>query len=173
MSDKTPKLNTEVKTWRYDFPNINKSSWAIFVFCQDGYFSAITDWGNFSYFWRAHEKADFREFLSKAGTDYMAEKLTNGAMEFSEEKTIASMRELFKELVDQGEMSASKCRRLNAELDDVPFSSHEEFSDWCDEHDLQAHDYARMDHVSEYYHLKEHVLPRLKEFLKQEMAEGR
>jgi len=43
--------------------------WAIFVVGSDGFFSAVSDYGNYSYLWRDHACDDFREFLLRAKRD--------------------------------------------------------------------------------------------------------
>jgi hypothetical protein len=61
---------------RYALPSINGEGWAIVVIGSDGYFSAVSDWGNYAYIWGAHGCADFREFLlGREGSDYIVSKL--------------------------------------------------------------------------------------------------
>ena len=37
---------------RYNIPSINGEGWAVVVLdLKDGYFSTVSDWGNYSYMW--------------------------------------------------------------------------------------------------------------------------
>lgn len=47
------------------------------VLTSDGMFSAVTDYGNFGYAWRAYGD-DFGKFLSTVGVDYFATKIATG-----------------------------------------------------------------------------------------------
>ena len=51
-----------MKIWRYNLPDVNRSGWAIVVMCEDGYFSAVSDYGDYAYKW-TKENGDFREFI--------------------------------------------------------------------------------------------------------------
>ena len=63
--------------WRYTIPSVNNEGWAIFVIGSDGYFSAVSDYGNYAHIWRCIGCKDFREFLLNAERDcsYFAAKL--------------------------------------------------------------------------------------------------
>ena len=78
MTEKTAPKAPEL--WRYRIPNIDGEGWAIFVIGSDGYFSSVSDWGNYAFIWRDHGCKDFREFLLLAEKDwqYFSEKLAHG-----------------------------------------------------------------------------------------------
>ena len=48
------------------------------VLTSDGMFSAVTDWGNFSYAWRSFGEEDFRIFLLKTSIEYFGGKMYHG-----------------------------------------------------------------------------------------------
>jgi hypothetical protein len=48
------------------------------VITSDGMFSAVTDYGNFSFAWRSTGEDDFREFLVDLGVDYFSRKMAMG-----------------------------------------------------------------------------------------------
>lgn len=75
---------TSVKLWRYVLPSVRGEGWAVFVLGSDGFFSAVSDFGNYAYLWRAHGCADFRQFLLGAARDwsYFANKLSEGEREY-------------------------------------------------------------------------------------------
>lgn len=48
------------------------------VLTSDGMFAAVTDWGNFSFAWRAIGDEIFEEFLLRLRVDYFANKMVQG-----------------------------------------------------------------------------------------------
>lgn len=48
------------------------------VLTNDGMFASVTDWGNFSYSWRAFGKEDFRKFICDLNIGYFSTKLATG-----------------------------------------------------------------------------------------------
>jgi hypothetical protein len=49
------------------------------VLTSDGMFAAVTDWGNFSYAWRAYGKDDsFQDFILSLNVEYFADKMEEG-----------------------------------------------------------------------------------------------
>lgn len=63
--------------WQYDFPSVNGEAWGTFILRSDGYFSAVTDFGNYAHRWYHHGRDDFREFVLGVGPDYVVSKLTS------------------------------------------------------------------------------------------------
>ena len=60
---------------RYTLPNVKGEGWAIIVIDTEvGFFSTVSDWGNWAYRW-THPGEDFRRFLSNLEPDYLAGKL--------------------------------------------------------------------------------------------------
>ncbi len=45
------------------------------VITDDGMFSAVSDWGNFSFIWGAFGTGSFKDFLISIGIDYFASKM--------------------------------------------------------------------------------------------------
>ena len=65
----------DVVFWRYDLPSVNREGWAVVVMCSDGYFSTVSDWGNYAYWWSGHGTRDFRAFVADCDGDYIRCKL--------------------------------------------------------------------------------------------------
>lgn len=66
--------------WQYDLPSEEGSGWGTFLLRSDGYFSCVTDYGNYAFRWLHHGEADFRLFWLKNRwdwPDYTVSKLTN------------------------------------------------------------------------------------------------
>ena len=102
----TPQL------WRYSIPSEKGEGWAVFVIGSDGYFSACSDYGNYAFWWSHHGSNDFRSFLlrAKESPDYFESKLSNGASEFSPEKTEARIKELILERRRSGWLDKDEAR---------------------------------------------------------------
>lgn len=79
-----PKL--ECLTWQkhrlhtYRLDSVKGEGWAWIVVSSTGYFSAVSDLGNYAFFWTHHGCQDFRQFLYNAhkSWDYFASKLSYG-----------------------------------------------------------------------------------------------
>jgi hypothetical protein len=48
------------------------------VLTSDGMFAAVSDWGNFSYAWRAYGDRTFKEFILSLNVDYFESKISSG-----------------------------------------------------------------------------------------------
>ncbi len=57
------------------------------VITNDGMFSAVTDYGNFGFAWRAYGE-DFKEFLISIKVPYFADKMSSGMSYISHGKKI-------------------------------------------------------------------------------------
>lgn len=62
---------------RYLLPSIKGEGWALFVLGSDGFFSVVSDRGNYAHYWPGHGCKDFREFFLKVESewDYFVKKL--------------------------------------------------------------------------------------------------
>ncbi len=63
---------------RYVVPGNDGDQGGTFVIGSDGYFSCITDWGNYVYFWNNFGDRDFRDFLCSLSADYVMGKFGSG-----------------------------------------------------------------------------------------------
>lgn len=64
----------EIQTYNYTLKTDNGGWLGQIVLTSDGLFSAVTDWGNFSYAWRSFGDT-FKSFLSQLNVAYFAEKM--------------------------------------------------------------------------------------------------
>ena len=67
-----------VKIWRYRIPSDeHREGWGLLILDSTGFFSAVSDYGNYAYWWNAHGRNDFREFVIglEGSWDYAATKL--------------------------------------------------------------------------------------------------
>lgn len=75
--DETHPMST-TQLHRYDLPRDERGSWAIVVLGSDGFFSAVSDYGNYAYLWSNIGTKDAREFFIDAHErwTYFANKLS-------------------------------------------------------------------------------------------------
>jgi len=124
----------DVKLWRYSLPSIKGSGWAIFVLGSDGYFSSISDFGNYAYLWAHHGKKDFREFLLDVENhwDYFVNKLSPGR-EYDGEATKKAIHTRLHEMMENGEITIAEVEE-EAELLELEYDiedSVEAFHQWA------------------------------------------
>ena len=120
---------SEVRLWRFHLPSgkgegLERFEWGTFVIGSDGYFSCVTDWGNYAFRWGSMG-SDVRHFLQGAveDPDYFIKKLSSD--EYDGEETAKAILEMAKE----DGFSAADLRTLKNEMPDVEHSS-EGFSVW-------------------------------------------
>lgn len=71
-------MSDPIKMWRYRIPGEpGNDNGGVVILDSTGYFSAITDYGNYAFYWSAHGMADFRQFVIgiEESWDYVAGKL--------------------------------------------------------------------------------------------------
>lgn len=86
-------MNKPVVLRRYAFPSRKGEGWAIVVLGSDGYFSTVSDYGNYAFIWSHTGYADFREFVIRIANDtgYVCSKISS--QHFSPEKSKQLIRE--------------------------------------------------------------------------------
>lgn len=132
-----------MKTWRYYILPKNGEGWAQIVLREDGFFAAVTDFGNYAYQWTHFGCRDFREFFLDVEDewDYFVKKL-------HPETTVddtASFTRLKKALFEQrreGSLTAEQAREAYDGL--RLYSDWEEYlqSTTCAEHFEEPWDYT-------------------------------
>lgn len=176
----------EARVWQYRL-RTERGSWlADILIREDGFFSTVSDWGNYAYWWRGFGEGDFRRFLITLNGEYVAEKLESGHSYYNPEKTLRRVKERLLRERREGGLAKEEARRewtLLASLLGAGFTltkpefrratemSEFAFGKWCEETAL--HDAA----ASAFYGASrwvqgfvEHVLPRFQEALRAELA---
>lgn len=99
-----------MKIWRYDLPNVDRCGWAIVVICEDGYFSAVTDYGNYAYKWSSFGDC-FRTFLVglENGQRYISGKISR--KEYNGEATCKDIKECILEMRRNGSFTEEEARK--------------------------------------------------------------
>lgn len=80
------EIRVDCMTWQphplhyYRLDSVKGEGWAHIVVSSTGYFSAVSDFGNYAFFWSHHGCKDFRQFIYNAhkSWDYFASKLSYG-----------------------------------------------------------------------------------------------
>ncbi len=148
------------------------SGWGTFVIGSDGYFSAVTDYGNYAFAWRNTGRPDFRMFLTEIGPDYLASKIRPGPMEFDGEATTKAIREYIIEVRRDGNITAELARE---EWNHAGWMVHEnDFRDWMEATTFQdAHEFSCERQPADVSAFCKRLFPRFKEVLLAELASER
>lgn len=90
---------------RYDIKSTaDRCWWAIVIIDTSiGYFSTVSDWGNYAYLWSA-PGCEFRKFITQLNPDYFWGKITHGreAHVFDEEATEKNIKTRLWEMMGEG-----------------------------------------------------------------------
>ena len=108
------------KIWDYFIPSDKHGNWGKFIIDSTGYFSCVTDYGNYAFQWTAHGDDDFREFLVSLNTDYLLGKLSSGKTVFDERGTRQIIKERIVSMRKDGKygLDATEARYLYDKVDD-------------------------------------------------------
>jgi len=105
-------MTIPVKVWRYVIPSDeHREGWGVLILDSTGYFSAVSDYGNYAYLWNAHGTDDFRKFAIRLERDwdYAATKL--GGYDKNHRLDVEATAKQIKRAVLEGRRS----RRFSAE----------------------------------------------------------
>lgn len=168
-------MSNNVKLYRYVLRNEpgQGQGWAIVVLGSDGFFSSISDYGNYCNGWGHHGCADFREFVRDLGRkgegSYFMGKVGRKD-NLNLEATVARLREWLLEYRRDGRITAERyqhdARLLRAlegrDIDLAVYFNDREvyFDDYCGTYDYPCQ--LRM--------FADKVLPRLADLIDAELA---
>jgi hypothetical protein len=160
---------------RYNIPSINGEGWAVVVLdLKDGYFSTVSDWGNYSYMWtNIGTGLDFRQFLCSTAPESFWGKITQGreAWVWNIEATQKAMQLALDGMLVAGEVSTEvmgEARDLLSSVED--WSSLES---WTSDLELDYQDWVDapvFKREEQSWSFVEKVLPRLRVLMQEEMA---
>lgn len=122
-----------VKLRRYHLPSEKFEGWATIVIGDDGYFSAISDFGNYAFRWTHYGDQDFRQFLLRMheSWDYFCSKL--GSQEFDGPATKRAIEVYILEQRREQEYTKEEAADLWEDLHSGDFESETDFIDWSRE----------------------------------------
>jgi len=124
---------------RYSLKNEGHSGWAIILIDTDiGFFSTVSDYGNYAYLWSA-PGTEFRRFLLEVEPDYLLSKLLHGRADrlkiFDGD---ATKKEILKYIEENEQLGAREKNRQKYErekelLEERSFDHQSDFEAWQSE----------------------------------------
>lgn len=115
---------------RYFLPSLpSGEDWAVIVIGSDGFFSAVSDFGNYAFLWRDFGRDDFRKFLIGSTPNYIIGKLSPGK-EYDGEQTLQNIRRSILLNRRQALLERHAARRAWDDLEDYGFEHEFEFYRW-------------------------------------------
>jgi hypothetical protein len=163
---------------RYVLPSIKGEGWAVVVIGSDGYFSTVSDWGNYAFWWKHHGRDDFREFVIglAQSPDYFVGKVAPGKV-WDGEKTEASVKREICLMRRNRDVSREVSREAWNAIESRGVFTPMRFEDWRRSTELGGYDVVTEWPVYSYsgdaVAYAKHVLPRLAEALRAELAAER
>ena len=166
-----------MKTWNYKVPAESCQGWGKFSLDSSGYFSAVSDYGNYAFQWTSFgEGVDFREFLSSLDADYLMGKLGRRDW-YDGDATVLAIRkrvlELRRDRSITKDVAADVWAAIEDDLEgnpDSPESAHNfigKFDCMADEWEI-----CRYDFPPDLKAFAEKLMPRLHVLLKADMAKA-
>lgn len=130
------KTFSEPKLRWYYLPAVGAwgDGYAMIVLGDNGYFSAISDYGNYAYFWSHHGKKDFREFFSDRDEDwsYMLSKLCPKPWPYDGAESVKSIKERILSCRRERAWDAVRARTEWERITDCNVEESEfGFYEWC------------------------------------------
>jgi len=159
---------------RYNIPSINGEGWAVVVLdLKDGYFSTVSDWGNYSYMWTNIGPLDFRQFLCSTAPDSFWGKITQGreAWVWDVDATQKAIQLKLDAMLAAGKITTrliEEARDLSSTVEDW-----HSLTSWTEDLDLDYQDWVDIPvskREGQSWSFVEKVLPRLRLLLQEELA---
>ena len=172
----SPSAKSPVEHWRYALPSVNLEGWAIIFIDAHGAFSARSDWGDVGYVWGPSglPEGGFKRFLLTCGDDYLISKFGRGRRVYDPERSLRAVKEYIISNRREWGASQEECREeweLLKQHDDL--ETEHNFSMWWSETKLEeAGDLYRDKVEDRVTNFVKHVMPRLREVLRAELAQA-
>jgi len=165
-----------VTVWRYHLPSEKGEGWAIAFMDSIGCFSVLSDYGDYGYRWpergwSSPDERDFRQFFMRTDDEYVLRKIARSD-HYDGQATYKNIKRQILELRRSGSWNKDRAREewnLLQKYDRV--ECREMFAWWYDHTRIDgAHECAIHDFSPQAIGFKKHVLPRLREAIKTELA---
>lgn len=135
-------IELAVQLWRYYLPNENREGWAEIVIGSNGFFAAVSDYGDYAYAWRHHGCKDARQFFLRGARDwhYFATKLGGrDALVYDGEGTAKAIRKHILDARRSQEMSSEDARVEWDRVEECEVEdAYQGFIRWCERTDLDS-----------------------------------
>ena len=161
---------------RYDIRRYkHHQGWAVIIIDTSiGYFSTVSDWGNYSYVW-THPGGEFRRFLMEVEDDYFINKILHGRDDRQVYDADATKKAI-KDVLDEEEKSGD-WPHLQEELEHFAESgleTKEDFYAWYQDTKLDdAHELIRMQWNPQAVSFARYILPIFKGMLREDIVRER
>ncbi|PEW58499.1 hypothetical protein CN448_31425 [Bacillus cereus] len=160
---------------KYKIPSVNGEGWGVFLFDDTGIFTAITDFGNFSYWFETWKGESMKDFLSSRRPDQILCKIANEDV-IDIDRTIEYIKENL--LMDRRTMTFTEeeareewklIQELQEDLDN--FSNDVAFQYWYEKTKIQFDDgFCRYKYPSAAVRFCNETFVRLQEKIRLEMG---
>jgi hypothetical protein len=159
--------------WKYIVPSVDGlEGWGIFVLDSTGYFSAVTDYGNYAFLWTHHGFEDFREFLMGLDKDYLCSKL--GKRSYDGDLTLDNIKDQILQLRRDGTFTKEKAREEWDLLEYNNLENEVEFSNWLGETSIdEAWELARSSYGPDMEAFVTRLYPRFVKELKYDLVKDK
>jgi hypothetical protein len=161
-----------IHLWRYLIPSSGLEGWGLFLIASDGYFSCVSDYGNYAYRWNAFGDRDFREFLIGLNADYLIGKIAP-EQRYDGPLTLGHVKKYIDELHEKKNISV---HRMKEELELIGKTSLENefaFFEWTQDTSLdEPQSFYSTSHSSDVHNFCKHLWPRFVEVLKKDLELG-
>lgn len=166
--------SVDIKLWRYVVPSRKMEGWGIFLLDSTGYFSTVSDYGNYAFKWSSFGEQDFRQFLCGIDTYYLLSKIST--QEFDER---ATEKEVFRHIIE-GRRSGTYTKEEAREHWDLAKEyrvgdGNYEFSRWVEETGIRldvAMDLSCRSYPVDARMFAERLWPRFIELLKADLVKA-
>jgi hypothetical protein len=158
---------------RYELPSIDGlEGWATIVLGADGFFAAVTDYGNYAYRWCHTGDDDFRNFVVSISGDYLLGKVSRDDV-YDGETTARDIKRRIRRQRREGWITKDEARTEweLVESCDVENGGEHAFGCWYEETNMCDASKMRSDrYPNDATAFAEKTLPRLKAMLRAELA---
>lgn len=158
------------KTLRRYNLRTEKGAWlGMVVISDDGYFSTVSDYGNYAYWW-GHAEMEFRAFLCQLEPDYLCSKLAPGRVYYGE-PTERDVRRTILTSRRRMDLTREEAREEWDHLEESDLGAPEGFAIWYQGTKLHdAHELAHYGTEPQAVAFAERVWPALVAALRAELA---
>lgn len=168
---------SETKFWKYYVPSVEGiGGWGIFLLNSTGYFSCVTDYGNYAFRWSSHGTDDFRKFFAKdRDYDYLVNKLyrigSQGELEFQSDETIENIKQTILESRYNDYMDRQTARKEFDLVNEIDWTMGEVAQwEWYNRTDLtDASELFIYDYPPMVKGLRDKLLPRFSKMIRDEL----
>jgi hypothetical protein len=123
----------EIKIRRYTLPSISGiGGWAVIIIDSTGYFSCVSDFGNYAYWWTSIGVPDFRTFLCGLDKSYLCSKL-NARKVWDGDGTLRNVQKC----IEEGGYDPATEKSERALLEEYDLTEKFDFYQWLQETEIQ------------------------------------